>query len=95
MISVMITVDDEGNYLVGTHGGEMPKTATGGMGGTMMDMMPDKSNPSTQMGGEADMRPAKNIDDALQQARELLERSSNQGMMQVRDEVAGQVWPGR
>lgn len=48
----------------------------------------------TMQEDQAEFTPAKNIDDALAQAKQLLMQSAGKEQMAMRDEVAGQVFGG-
>jgi hypothetical protein len=99
MFEVKIRLDDQGQYSVGVDeptdnqgmmGGQMGSAPAGGaMAGGKMDMMAESPESAEQY------TPAKNLDDALAQARQLLTQNAGAGMTQARDEVAGQVWPGQ
>ncbi len=84
MISVMISVDDEGMFSVGEH--SMMEEGSETMPGEM-DMMAE--------GGEVGMQPAKNLDDALMQARKLIMAKMGEGETTMRDEIAAKHWPGQ
>jgi hypothetical protein len=77
MLSITINVDDEGKFNVGVEpqGESEGEQAEGGP----MDMM---------KGGQPEYSPAKNIDGALAQARQLIMSNMNQGEQALRDEEA-------
>jgi hypothetical protein len=84
MLSVTINVDDEGKFSVGVEPQGEAETEQGE--GGPMDMM---------KGGQPEYAPAKNIDDALAQARQLLMQNMPQAEQIMRNEEAAKVWPGQ
>jgi hypothetical protein len=82
MLSVTINVDDEGKFSVGVEPQGESEQSEGGP----MDMM---------KGGQPEYTPAKNIDDALAQARQLLMQNMPQAEQIMRNEEAAKVWPGQ
>ena len=100
MIEVCIKLDDQGQYSVGVEpSGE--EAADQAMGGQMGAAPPATAGTMDMMAGGAapdsaeQYTPAKNLDDALAQAKQLLMQSAGAEMIQERNDVANQVWPGQ
>ena len=102
MIEVCIKLDDQGQYSVGVEPATEESTdqAMGGQMGAAppatagtMDMMAGGQGAAPESAEQ--YTPAKNLDDALAQAKQLLMQSAGAEMIQERNDVANQVWPGQ
>lgn len=74
-MEVCIKKDEQGNFSVGAEAEDMPQQGAG-MGGGMAGMMGQEAPEGKE---DAGMKPAKDLEDALNQARQLLSGSEQGG----------------
>ena len=84
MFQITIQIDDNGQYSVGEEPMNEPNESGITEGGSQ-DMMTGSTD-------NTEMQPAKNLDDALNIAKQMLMDHAGQTMNQARNEVASQVW---